>query len=229
MNSFKQNLKQELKYCKVCHDMGKPETEYRSHFTRETRDPSSKVTCPTLNAMECRYCYKKGHTVKYCQILKDNEKMKKQSTSQKQVHVKIPSVNRKPETSKKVTNMFTCLDEDEDEDEEAVKEVVKEVIKEVGAVKEEFPALSGATARATTATVTRFNYAGALEKSGPRFTHIEEFVPKKAEVMVPLFTKTQKASEMNWAAMDSDSDEDNESDWGEPANNNDTFDDDEDW
>ena len=62
------------KYCKVCHDAGKSESEYRSHFIRETRDPNSKILCPTLLAMECRHCFKKGHTVKYCPTIKKFEK-----------------------------------------------------------------------------------------------------------------------------------------------------------
>lgn len=57
-------------YCKVCHDSGKSEAVYTSHFIRESVDPNSKVLCPTLLALECRFCFCKGHTVKYCSILK---------------------------------------------------------------------------------------------------------------------------------------------------------------
>ncbi len=57
-------------YCKVCHDSGKSEAVYTSHFIRETVDPNSKVVCPTLLALECRFCFCKGHTVKYCSVLK---------------------------------------------------------------------------------------------------------------------------------------------------------------
>jgi len=58
------------KYCKVCHDSGKSEAVYTSHFIRESIDPNSKVLCPTLLALECRFCFCKGHTVKYCSALK---------------------------------------------------------------------------------------------------------------------------------------------------------------
>ncbi len=57
-------------YCKVCHDSGKSEAVYTSHFIRESVDPNSKVLCPTLLALECRFCFCKGHTVKYCSVLK---------------------------------------------------------------------------------------------------------------------------------------------------------------
>ena len=57
-------------YCKVCHDSGKSEAVYTSHFIRESIDPNSKVLCPTLLALECRFCFCKGHTVKYCSALK---------------------------------------------------------------------------------------------------------------------------------------------------------------
>ena len=50
-------------FCKVCQDSGKTETEYTSH---NVRDKCGKTMCPTLLALECRNCFKKGHTIKYC-------------------------------------------------------------------------------------------------------------------------------------------------------------------
>lgn len=63
------------KYCKVCKDAGKSEKEYSSHYPRESRDINSKIVCPILKALECRYCSKSGHTIKYCP--KKNEKNEK--------------------------------------------------------------------------------------------------------------------------------------------------------
>ena len=54
-------------FCKVCADAGKSDT---AHFPRKTPDLNSQVICPTLLALECRYCFKNGHTVKYCSVLK---------------------------------------------------------------------------------------------------------------------------------------------------------------
>ena len=61
------NRSQQLKpFCKICFDTGKTEEMYDSHFVRETRDPNSRIVCPTLLAMECRFCFARGHTVSKC-------------------------------------------------------------------------------------------------------------------------------------------------------------------
>ena len=61
------NRTQQVKpFCKVCFDSGKPESLYNSHFVRVSRDPTSRVTCPTLLNTECRYCSAVGHTVSKC-------------------------------------------------------------------------------------------------------------------------------------------------------------------
>lgn len=59
-------------FCGVCFKAGKPKNIYMNHWTRETPDPKSKVTCPTILNTVCKYCKEKGHTMKYCKIL--NEK-----------------------------------------------------------------------------------------------------------------------------------------------------------
>lgn len=102
-------------YCKVCQDAGKPEAIYRSHFTRETRDPNSKITCPTLLALECRYCYKAGHTVKYCKVLKDknNQQQKQQQQANKP---KSKSEPQPPAKKPKSSNPYIYLDSDSEEE-----------------------------------------------------------------------------------------------------------------
>lgn len=109
------------KYCKVCHDAGKSEKEYTSHFIRENRDPLSKVVCPTLLSLECRYCSRKGHTVKYCKILeKDKIAEARQIQSQSQSNYKKP---KSEEKYKQTNNMFSNLESDsEDEDDNEEKE-----------------------------------------------------------------------------------------------------------
>jgi hypothetical protein len=37
------------------------------------KDRTGKVVCPLLLSQECRYCFKLGHTVKFCQALKNVE------------------------------------------------------------------------------------------------------------------------------------------------------------
>ena len=61
------NQSQKVKtFCKVCYDTGKTADLYNNHFVRESRDPNSRILCPTLLALECRYCFVRGHTVSKC-------------------------------------------------------------------------------------------------------------------------------------------------------------------
>ena len=53
-------------YCKVCHDSGKSEAEYTSHYVKSEPGPNGVVVCPTLLNQECRFCGKTGHTVSRC-------------------------------------------------------------------------------------------------------------------------------------------------------------------
>ena len=58
--------------CKMCYDMGKPATDYNSHYVKSA--DRSKVTCPVILGMKCRYCGDMGHTLKYCAKLLEKEK-----------------------------------------------------------------------------------------------------------------------------------------------------------
>ena len=82
MFSSRNNQVSVKKSCKFCKDSGKSEQEYMSHFLRESKDPNSRITCPTLLAIECRYCFKKGHTVSKCaKLLKEKNGEKKKVPS----------------------------------------------------------------------------------------------------------------------------------------------------
>lgn len=135
-------------YCKVCQDAGKPETIYRSHYTRETKDPNSRVICPTLLALECRFCFKKGHTVKYCKILKEKDLQKPAPKPKNQ------TVTQKP--APKSTNAFSCLEHNSDDDDE--EEMPQPVTVDA------FPQLCTPP---KTVQVTS-NYAAALSKPVPK-------------------------------------------------------------
>jgi len=112
MNSQSKNNKNNVKpFCKVCFDAGKTDT---AHFVRKTPDPKSPVVCPTLLALQCRYCDQAGHTVKYCAVLKKNNKEKARADSQlRRVHVDAPVVPSKPKNN----NLFALLEEDSDNEE----------------------------------------------------------------------------------------------------------------
>ena len=73
MNATYNNNNNKKPFCKVCADAGKTDN---AHYVRLTPDPKSPVVCPTLLALECRYCFKFGHTVKYCILAKKNNKLR---------------------------------------------------------------------------------------------------------------------------------------------------------
>ena len=218
--NYKNNsaVKPMQKFCKVCQDAGKSESEYLSHFTRETRDPNSKVTCPTLLALECRYCYKNGHTVKYCPVLKDNEKQQKREQHSDR---RIETISKvAPKVNKAPTNVFACLDSDSDEEEQKVS---KKSVTKVE-VKEDFPVLCAPSSRVPSNSVLKpvavtSNYASALTAPAPTPVPKIAFPPmpelKRATSTAqpaPWSTepKVWKASTMNWAAWDSESEDDEE-------------------
>jgi hypothetical protein len=74
--------KQKGPFCNVCHNAGKPEEVYTSHFVKDK--PNGVVVCPTLLNQKCRYCHEKGHTPKHCPKLaakRDHERSVQPATS----------------------------------------------------------------------------------------------------------------------------------------------------
>lgn len=61
-----------MPFCRFCFD-NKIDGPH-NHFLRESKDPSSRVTCPLLLNTQCMKCNKKGHTENYCKVkAKTNE------------------------------------------------------------------------------------------------------------------------------------------------------------
>ena len=100
------------KFCKVCFDAGKDEIVFKSHFVKSTPGIQGIVVCPTLLAIECKYCHKTGHTVKYCNVLKENGKYKRRVSFVRDDIVKV-------EKKKKVipSNSFDTLFDSDSDDE----------------------------------------------------------------------------------------------------------------
>ena len=98
-------------FCKVCQDSGKTETEYTSH---NVRDKCGKTMCPTLLALECRNCFKKGHTIKYCPLLKAEAK----ADAKEQARASFEPV--KPKAVPKSKNVFMILESDSEEEEDVL-------------------------------------------------------------------------------------------------------------
>jgi hypothetical protein len=112
------------KFCKVCQDAGKPESEYTSHNVRETKDPNSRILCPTLLALECRNCFKKGHTVKYCSLLKKQQLQQQISANAPNPYKnKQEQKQRQKQTEK---NVFMLLESDSDDDQYEQEEPIKQ-------------------------------------------------------------------------------------------------------
>jgi hypothetical protein len=235
MSSFN-NKQQSKALCKVCQDAGKSEAEYRSHFTRESSDPKSKVVCPTLLAQECRYCFKKGHTVKYCQILKTKDQQVNVSKTTRNTVLEKKQVV--PSKKGKNMNVFECLesdDEDQEEEEEQKQHMTITQSNKVNSISnEEFPALSSFKSRHhQSVPVQSGNYLAAISTVSKPVPTVEQAEQEIFEEIANKFggkliiTKTNKyepspkqqtlkASEMDWAALESDSDDEEESedeDW----------------
>ena len=111
-------------FCKVCHDAGKSEAEYTSHFVKSDPGPKGKVVCPTLLAQECRYCFNAGHTAGYCPVIAANKKADERALRE---IARKEAAEKKPEPKtekKKSANVFAALNDtssDSDLDEKVSK------------------------------------------------------------------------------------------------------------
>jgi len=127
------------KFCKVCFDAGKPESMYTSHTVKSVDVRSGKLltTCVTLLALECRYCFKNGHTVKFCPVLEENKKMDKEKERVNRVQHQVRP-QEQPKVVQKPLNVFAALAEGRDDEED-------EVQMPLTVASDEFPALMGNT------------------------------------------------------------------------------------
>jgi hypothetical protein len=181
------------KFCKICLDSGKSETIYKSHFIRETKDPNSRIVCPTLLSLECRYCFKKGHTVKYCSVLLNKKKATPTPT---------PTVRVTPKTKPTSSNVYMVLMDDDEEEEERKD-----------GYDLEYPAL------VQEKTVSKQNksqiqsYATILQTVAVAVAVEEEEVEVEVEQQQRIDYAERKVNTkpLRWADCDSDSDSD--SDW----------------
>lgn len=134
------------KFCKVCFDAKKDESVYTSHTvkSKDVRSGKMVTTCVTLLALECRYCLKTGHTVKFCEVLKENERNRQRHEierarftrkTEEERNAAAAAKNAKPVAKKG----FALLDEEVLSSNETI-EVVVNYVKEVEVV-DNFPSL----------------------------------------------------------------------------------------
>jgi hypothetical protein len=110
-------------HCKVCESAGKSEKEVKSHYPKN-RD--GFTVCPTLLSQECRYCTKKGHTVKYCTIKKkDEDKTWILQQERKYAFDKVANEKANKKAAKLLLASFDALYESSDEEEDVVVVVPK--------------------------------------------------------------------------------------------------------
>jgi hypothetical protein len=201
-------------YCKVCHDAGKDESEFRSHSVRSKPDYYGKtvVICPTLLATECTYCYKQGHTVKFCPVISTNKKQ--ENKIQAQNLQKEKEGKEKKKVSKPKSGFSVLADSSSDSEKPVPKKqfATKPTVATTkpAAKTDEFPALSSVKKEVKPAVIT--GWAAITAKSAEQFQDekmMQEIMEKSLKRMQPPIVKATKPVKKNWADW-SDSDDEEE-------------------
>ena len=216
---YNNNTKKTMKpYCKVCHDSGKSEKEYTSHFVKSNLGPSGVVVCPTLLSQACTYCNKRGHTVKYCQSLKkqtkyeeEQEKQEEQERKSASLFIKTkPKINTKSNLNNKPKNTFAILDDCTDDEDNAKTNTTTNTTNTTktqtkhkdNKQEEEFPALCTKSTNPTTNTKTNTNtnsYA-SIVLTTPKVKQTAIITPMPLPIKKPIIMS-------NWADDWSDSED----------------------
>ena len=201
------------------------------------RTGKTTVVCPTLLATECRYCYELGHTTKFCPVIATNKKAEEKALRQadlKQAQEKKLATKAKAPSS--IFAAFAESDSEDEHVSKVSTKVSTKVIKEefpalssCAAAQVKPVAMSGwaVVASKSAAQYENEKYEQELiAKSIKRMTPLTMktvVVPQVArkswadwsdsedeeEEQAPVPPKrVLKASELDWAAMDSESDED---------------------
>lgn len=171
------------KNCKFCKDAGKSVEEYTSHFLRETMDPNSRIVCPTLLLIECRFCFKRGHTVSKCKKLADQ----KNGRNDKMVP-NAPVKQAWTTTRKSVVNSFDLLSEFGDSDNET-----------------EFESVGSSVTACTDCTVDYDDMSNKVPSYAQMLAKPAS-VKQPVEVGSRLSILTKARMMRSWADSDSDSD-----------------------
>lgn len=175
--------------CKVCQDAGKTEQEYTNH---SVRDKSGKTVCPTLLSQECRNCYKRGHTTKYCTLLKEQTAPVKKAYEPVQKKISTPK------------NVFMVLESDSEEEPE---EILQEEPTEFDNIFPMIiaPALPKCLFIAPALPVDQrpvLNYGKIIQKENDPETYAkakEEEMRKKAEKYAEEREAKRKADMIEWS------------------------------
>ena len=108
-----------MPFCRFCFD-NKIDGPH-NHYLRESKDPSSRVTCPLLLNTNCLKCNKKGHTSNYCRVKEIPNKIKIEKEYDEDGFMIIKSRNQKTNKQEREymenKNNFAILCEDIDSEE----------------------------------------------------------------------------------------------------------------
>jgi hypothetical protein len=208
MKASSLNQSQKVKpFCKVCYDTGKTVEMYSSHFVRENRDPNSRILCPTLLALECRYCFIRGHTVSKCPKLEQTKSGNGANVCDAPKK-KAPASRNNNDDRSTCSNGFSMLYSSDDEvDDDAVTESVTEL-------SSVFPGLNSHLN--TVNEVSNRTYAAALmavlkQKKVNVVSDDDSCVSSVSGCSIDLrkiFVNNRKYSAPGSWAQDSDSDDD---------------------
>jgi hypothetical protein len=183
-------------------DANKPTSVYSTHRVKQ----NGVVVCPTLLSQECKYCHKKGHTVKFCSTLKkENERKEKQLADGSADKKKTQRVEFKDPIS--TVNRFRVLGEQEEWNETVC--LIAPALCEVPRVKDAYPALC---AKATTVIAPILGgYAAALKTPTPTKTPTKT----QTETHKKLFATYDPTQKKSWSnCPDSDDEEETKEETG---------------
>lgn len=160
-------------YCKVCHDAGKSEKEYTSHYVKSAPGPEGKVVCPTLLSQCCGYCGACGHTPKFCPTLAaekaGEEKANKQAARRDALEKReAEKAAPKPVQAKPQSRFAAAFGSDSDSETE--KKVSKKVTKSIAfqSVTNVAPRTAAKLAPKLVAKVEEFPALPSAAKSEPK-------------------------------------------------------------
>jgi protein nanos 1 len=198
--------------CKVCKDSGEEEAVYSSH---RVKDYDGNVTCPKLRAIVCSRCHKKGHTQSYCKT----DMSKVHAAKDRVVPASVaPVALGKPsrfaalwepdsdseKDNKLMTRKYTKPDTKQSRKVVAEPEPPKQQVFDF-ANDAVFPELPSNTKKPQETREISSSYAEMATKPAPAKPVRPVTVRPPSPLTEPIFS-SRRASEMDWAAEESDSD-----------------------
>jgi hypothetical protein len=160
-------------------------------------------------ALECRYCFKKGHTVKYCAVLKEKDRV--HPPERKEARNKAVEKPKGKSTNK---NVFNVLDSDSEEEvnEEFPALPTPSLTRNHTVSNNYVPAFPNSSLTDTQGVST--NYLAAVAKPAAPVKPVAAVAPPAPKVesrAAPWASGVSKASKMDWAAWDSESEDEEDS------------------